>query len=178
MKTKKLFTFCLFSCLTIVCFAQTNDLTEDEKKYIQNARSLFEYFDNRAYSSTLRDSVFEKFVYFDNILADSSKTRVNERKILFDRMFPKMLHLVDSVGIKNLVVVPTRFFINDSTYFKHFGKDGELHKLLPFILTYYNKATPDIPMGLLLFEPRTHKLMAWMIINQGGYWYFLTFNLL
>ncbi len=46
------------------------------------------------------------------------------------------------------------------------------------VFAYYRKEYPENPLGALLFEPETNKLVAWIMINQGGYKYFLTFNLL
>jgi len=45
------------------------------------------------------------------------------------------------------------------------------------VFAYYRKEEPDNPLGTLLFEPETSKLIAWIMINQGGYKYFLIFNL-
>ena len=87
-----------------------------------------------------------------------------------------MLHYVDSVGMENLDAAPTRLFKADKNFFKPFESE-ELKDLLPFTLTYYDKNTPEKPIGVLLFEPKTHKLLAWILLNQGGYYYFLTFNM-
>jgi hypothetical protein len=45
------------------------------------------------------------------------------------------------------------------------------------VFAYYRKDEPENPLGTLLFESGTDKLAAWIMINQGGYKYFLTFNL-
>lgn len=173
---KKLTNFCLILMLTSSCFAQKVQLTIDEEKYYHTAISLFEHFKRKSYDSTQRDLVFKQFVYFDNILADTSKNKIIERIKFFDEVFPKMLHYVDSVGIKNLDAVPSRLFKGNKEFFKPFETE-ELKELLPFTLTYYKKNKPDDPIGVLLFEPKTHKLLAWILLNQGGYYYFLTFNL-
>ena len=45
------------------------------------------------------------------------------------------------------------------------------------VFAYFRKEEPENPLGVLLFESETDKLAAWIMINQGGYGYFLTFNL-
>lgn len=158
------------------CLAQKS-FTPDETKYYTTAKSLLKYFEHKKYDSTHRAAVFEKFVYFDYILADTSKAKIKERIKFFDAFFPRVFHFVDSLGIENLDAKPTRLFKTDTAYFSHFSKKGELKELIGFTLTYYHKKAPQVPLGTLLFEPKTHKLMAWTVIDQGGYWYFLTFNL-
>jgi len=174
--TIKLIITSLLLAFTSNCFSQ-GSFTPDETKYYATVKSLLKHFENKKYDSIQRAVVFEKFVYFDNILADTSKAKINERIKYFDAFFPLVFHFVDSLGVENLDAKPTRLFKSDSTYFSHFGEKGELKELLPFTLTYYHKKAPQVPLGTLLFEPKTHKLLAWAIINQGGYWYFLTFNL-
>ena len=121
--------------------------------------------------------MFKQFVYFDNILSDSSKTRIQQRTKLFDALFYQLTHFIDSVGIENLDAKPTAYFKDNTEFFKPYNNNGELHELLPLTLTYFDKRRPTEPIGTLLFEPKTHKLLAWVMVNQGGYRYFLTFNL-
>ena len=167
----------LLTILTTITFAQNKDWSKDEVQFYATVKSLFEHFEGKTYDTTQRELVFKKFIYFDNILNDTSKTRVQQRIKYFDALFYQMNHFVDSVGLKNLDAKPTHFFKDNKEFFKPYEKDGELHKLLPRTLTYFDKRRPNEPIGTLLFEPKTHKLMAWVVINQGGYYYFLTFNL-
>lgn len=177
MVIQKIFTTFLFLILTTTAFAQANGWTKDEEQFYGAMKSLCEYFKDKTYDTTQRDFVFKQFVYFDNILDDTSKTRIQERIKWFDGLFYKMTHFIDSVGLENLDAKPTMFFKNNKNFYKPFDKGGELHELLPLTLTYYDKRRPNDPIGTLLFEQKTHKLLAWVIINQGGYRYFLTFNL-
>jgi hypothetical protein len=158
-------------------YAQAKDWTKDEEQYYKTIKSLFEYFKGRTYDTTQRDYVFDHFVFFDNNLNDSSKSRLQERLILFDTLFIQMTHFVDSVGIGNLEAKPTYLFRRNKSFFTPYEEGGELNKYLPLTLTYYDKRRPNKPIGTLLFEQKTHKLLAWIIINQGGHRYFLTFNL-
>ena len=177
MITQKLFKTLLFLILTTTSFAQTQGWTKDEKYFYATMKSLCEHFKGKTYDTTQRDFVFKEFVYFDNILSDTSKTRIEKRIEWFDGLFYKMTHFIDSVGFQNLEAKPTTYFKDNKTFFEHYDKGGELNKLLPLTLTYFDKRRPNEPIGTLLFERKTHKLLAWVIIDQGGYRYFLTFNL-
>jgi len=92
---------------------------------------------------------------------------------------------VDSIGIDNLDAKPVRFY-NDHEIYKTFDKEiakesvtGEkMYTEDTNVFAYYRKEDPKNPLGTLLFEPETGKLVAWIMINQGGYRCFLTFNLL
>ena len=178
MNLKRLFNLLLLLILTSSCLAQTKDFTKEEAKNYSTIKSLFEYFKGKGYDSTQRDFVFKQFVYFDNVLADTSKTQILKRTKFFDGLFSQMIHYVDSVGMDNLDAMPTRFFKDNIAFFKPFEAGRDLNEFLPLTLTYYNKKKPKEPIGILLFEPKTHKLLAWILLNQGGYYYFLTFNLL
>ncbi|RNL54726.1 hypothetical protein [Pedobacter jejuensis] len=162
-KTKIIIVFLILSILPFISVAQNK--TVDEEKNYKMIESLLKYYENKKYDTTQRDTVFKKFVYFDNILADTSKKKITGRIKFFDMIFPNIFRYVDSVGIRNLDLVPTRFFKSDTSFYKHFDIDGELNELLPFTLTFYDKRNSKQPIGCLLFEPKTHKLMAWSIIN-------------
>lgn len=178
MTIPKLFKTLLFLILTTSSFAQKKGWTKDEEQFYVKMKSLCEYFKGKTYDTTQRDFVFKEFVYFDNILADTSKTRIEKRIKWFDGLFYQMTHFVDSVGLENLEAKPTNFFKDNKAFYEHYDIGGELNELLPLTLTYFDKRRPNEPIGTLLFELKTHKLLAWAIINQGGYRYFLTFNLL
>ena len=45
------------------------------------------------------------------------------------------------------------------------------------VFVWFKKEDPEEPLGTLLLEPQTNKLLAWIMIDQGGYKYFLIFNL-
>lgn len=168
----------LFLCIN-GSFAQAENWTNSEKQFYATMKSLCEHFKGKHYDTTQRKLVFEKFVYFDNILADTSKAQIKERIVWFDDLFYRMTHYIDSVGLTNLDAKPTRFFKTNETFFKPYAKGGDLSSFLFVTLTYFDKRRPDEPIGTLLFEPKSRKLAAWIVLNQGGnYRYFLTFNLI
>lgn len=173
----KLINTLLFLILATASFAQSKDWTKDEQEYYRTMKSLCEHFRGKTYDTAQRNAVFSEFVYFDNILGDTSKTRIQESIQWFDGLFYQMTHFIDSVGLDNLDAKPTVFFKDQKSFFEPYDKGGELNGLLPLTLTYFDKRRPNEPIGTLLFEQKTHKLLAWVVINQGGYRYFLTFNL-
>jgi hypothetical protein len=177
---KLLITLYLFLALAAQSFAQGNRIPKGQQKPYKVMQALYSYYDGKKYDTLQREAVFKRFVYFDNILADTSESQRRRRIKSFDWLFARAIHFIDSVGVNNLDARPTSYFKYDTSYFHPFAKAGfgGLRKFLPYTLTYFDKRTPTRPIGTLFFEPRTHKLMAWVILNQGGYYYPLSFNLL
>ncbi|WP_460585813.1 hypothetical protein [Hymenobacter arcticus] len=177
---KPLLILCLFLALAPQAFAQDSHMTKSQRKSYKLMQSLCNYYDGEKYDTLQRGAVFQRFVYFDNILVDSSTTRKRKRIQSFDWLFARVIHFIDSVGVVNLDAKPTLYFKNNTSYFYPFAKKsfGGLHKFLPQTLTYFDKRNPTKPIGTLFFESRTHKLVSWVIINQGGHYYPLSFNLL
>ncbi|MFT3747392.1 MAG: hypothetical protein QM768_03715 [Agriterribacter sp.] len=158
--------------------AQSNNWTKDEAEYYKKMKSLCEYIQNERYDTARRGLIFKEFIYFDNVLSDTSIVHIRERTQWFDGLFIMLIRFVDSVGLSNLDAVPTRFFKADTTFFEPYGSGGDLEDCTPYTLTYFDKRHPEHPIGTLLFEVGTHKLLSWIVLNQGGYRYFLTFNLM
>ena len=177
VKIQIIFKTFLFLIFATTSYAQTKGWSKDEEQFYVTMKSLCEHFKNQSYDTSQRDFVFNQFVYFDYVLNDTAKARIQKRIILFDDLFSQMNHFVDSIGLENLDAKPTIFFKDNKTFFEPYEKGGELNGHLPLTLTYFDKRRPTEPLGTLLFEAKTHKLVAWILINQGGYRYFLTFNL-
>jgi hypothetical protein len=166
---------CIFACLTLFAHSQKATWTKDEELYYKTAKELCTYLSHNSYDTSKRDFIFKNYVYFDYVLNDTSITRINSRVAYFDGLFPGIKHFVDSVGLINLDAKPVRFFKHDKEFYKPFTQ--EIKDLGSMTLVYFDKRRPHKPLGTLLFEQKTHKLGAWILINQGGYHYFLTFNL-
>lgn len=177
---KYLIILCLLLAIAAQSLAQGSRIPRDQRQSYKLMQSLCNYYDGKKYDTLQRETVFNRFVYFDNILTDSSTTRKRERIRVFDLLFARAIHFIDSVGTTNLDAKPTLVFKRDKIYFYPFTKKGfgSLHNYLPTTLTYFDKRNLAKPLGTLFFEPNTHKLVAWIIINQGGYYYPLSFNLL
>lgn len=170
-------------------FCQTKDFeewTEIEKKQHSNLKDLASYIYKKDKSKISKDTLFKKYVFFDNVINDTITERKERRKFLFDTLFYYFKASIDSIGIKNYEAKPIRFYKNHKIY-EPFDVDktklesikGEkMHQKDANVFAYYRKDEPENPIGVLLFEPESNKLVSWIMINQGGYKYFLTFSLL
>ncbi len=156
-------------------FGQSRKWSHDEKEMHINIKSLCDYVvENKGRLS--KDTLFQKYIYFDYILNDTLESRRDSRIKSFDTLFYPFRHYLDSIGLENLDAKPIRFFKRSKIY-KPF-KNYELKKLTPDVFVYYFKSSPKVPRGTLFIDRKTKKLVAWILINQGGYYYYLTFNLL
>jgi hypothetical protein len=158
--------------------------TENEKNQYSKLIELANYVYKKEKIEISKDSLFKKYIYFDYVLSDTVSARKEKRLVTFDTIFYPFRKNLDSLGIKSLDAKPVRFYKNHKIYepFKEeiaketisgekmFTKDSN-------VFAYYKKEDPENPLGTLLFESKTNKLVSWIMINQGGYKYFLTFNL-
>ncbi|MEE9432152.1 MAG: hypothetical protein V3V16_13970 [Melioribacteraceae bacterium] len=159
--------------------------TENELAQYSKLTELANYVYKKKKTEFSKDSLFEKYIYFDYVLKDTVSERKEKRLVAFDTIFHYFRKNLDSIGIKNLDAKPVRFYKNHKIY-EPFREDiaketvgGEkMYTKDANVFAYYKKEEPKNPLGVLLFEPETDKLVAWIMINQGGYKYFLTFNLL
>jgi hypothetical protein len=158
--------------------------TENELAQYTKLNELAQYVHNKEKSEISNDSLFAKYIYFDYVLNDTVSERKEERLSKFNGIFDFFVNTVDSIGLKNLGAKPVRFYKNHKIY-EPFDKEiamesvggKKMYSKDANVFAYYRKEEPQNPLGTLLFEPETDKLIAWIMINQGGYKYFLTFNL-
>lgn len=130
--------------------------------------------------------MFDKYVYFDYVLNDTNIVRKEKRLAKFDTIFYYFRKTVDSLGFKNLDAKPIRFYKNHKIYNPFDEKRTKLKTVGgkkmytndANVFAYYRKEDPENPLGVLQFEGTSNKLGSWILINQGGYHYFLTFSLL
>ena len=176
---KKIFQiyFCLLTTMFFYNnnFAQTKQLQESETANFKTLKGLVNFIHKKSYSVSKRNILFDKYILFDYVLNDTSKERIDNRVALFDGLFSKFQHFIDSAGLNNLDALPIRFFKDDPQY-KPFTE--ELKEVGPNTFAFFNKNSPSLPLGLILFDEKTHKIVSWIMIDQGGYKYFLTFNML
>ena len=150
--------------------------SESEKGFHATAEGLSEFLSEHEYDSTLRDTIISRYVYFDNILQDTSLSRLQGRRAWLDTLLVVFDDFVDSVGMANLDAKPLRFCADDTVFFEPYAH--ELREAVPVCLAYFDKRNPDQMIGTLLFEEQTQKLGAWVVLNQGEARFFLTFSLL
>ena len=170
-------------------FAQntsSKNWTENELAQYSKLIELGNYVHNKKKSEISKDTLFKEYIFFDYVLNDTVSLRKEKRIVAFDTIFSFFKKTLDSIGLKNLDAKPVRFYKNHKIYEPF---DEEQSKLTTVggekmyskdanVFAYYRKEEPENPIGVLLFEPETDKLVAWIMIDQGGYKYFLTFNLL
>ena len=159
------------SCETKNKFA---DWTEKEKRQYQKLTELAEYVSGKEKSEISKDLLFDKYIEFDYVLKDTSEARKDSRIQSFDTLFHYFKKPIDSIGIENLDAKPVRFY-KEHEIFEPFKKN--LAEIEPNVFAYYEKSDPENPKGVLWFDQESDKMIAWILLNQGGHRYFLSFNL-
>lgn len=150
--------------------AQDIAWTKSEMEYYSKTKQLCTFLKSNPYDTSKRKFIFENFIFFNNVKNDTTQNRIN----YFDMLLYTLYHFVDSVGIENLDAKPLRYFKNDNAFYKPFEEDLKWADSL--VLVYYDKRTPKKPIGSLLYEPKSRKLISWVMLNMGGY-LFLTPNI-
>ena len=178
---------CILILVTCFCFGQKNDFknwTEHEKSQYSILNELAQYVSGKQKSEISKDTLFNKFIFFDYVLKDTDLERRENRLATFDTLFYSFRKTIDSFGLENLDAKPMRFYKDHEIYKPfdvRFAKESisgeKLYIKDENIFAYYRKENPENPLGELAFEPKTNKLVAWIMLDQGGYKYFLTFNL-
>jgi len=160
--------------------------TENDKAQYSKLKELAKYVYKKEKAEISKDSLFENYVYFDNVLNDTVTERRERRIVAFDTLFYFFRKTIDSIGLENLDAKPVRFYKKHKIYEPFDEEKAELkavggEKMYAKddnVFAYYRKEEPENPLGVLLFEPESDKLGAWIMISQGGYKYFLTFSIL
>jgi hypothetical protein len=163
---------------TLISFGQSkvsNEWTEKEVKQYKTLLDLAQYVYGKSKTEISNDILFEKYIEFSYVLKDTSKVRIKKRIESFDTLFSFFRKPIDSVGVNKLDAKPIRFYKHHDIY-KPFEK--QLAQIAPDVFVYFVKDRPDDPKGTLWLDPKSNKLIAWILLSQGGTYYFLSFNLL
>ena len=174
--------------LGFLSFGQTishSDWTANELKQYKTLQKLGSYVHKKEKNELSRDTLFSNYIYFDYLLKDTDTARKERRVEAFDTIFDFFRQTVNKIGLENLDAKPIRFY-KDHEIYKPFNKNlakesisGEkMYAADQNVFVWFKKENPEEPLGTLLLEPQTNKLLAWIMIDQGGYKYFLLFNLL
>jgi hypothetical protein len=164
----------------------SEDWTDNDKAQYAKLKELANYVYKKEKSEISKDTLFKHYVYFANVLNDTVTERRERRIIAFDGLFDYFRKTVDSIGFENLDAKPVRFYKNYKIYEPFDEEKAELKTVKgekmyakdDNVFAYYRKEEPENPLGVLLIDPETDKLLAWIMINQPGYSWFLTFNIL
>jgi hypothetical protein len=172
---KKLTLF-IFIVLNIhPAFSQkVNSFSAKEKEYYNTIKGFCKYLQENPGALKNRDIIFKNWVLFDYVLTDTSESRKNKRIEQMDQLLAAFKHFIDSAGAENLDAAPIRYYKDSKEFFKPFAEN--LAEQVSVTFAYYYKNNLQHPLGYLLFDEKTGKLVSWVLINQGGHYYFLTFN--
>lgn len=150
--------------------------SKPEDVYYRTIKDLCEYLHQHANLQKNRDYITDKWVLFDYILNDTSLSRKQKRIKKLDVLLASFKNFIDSAGLENIDAKPLRYYKDSPEIYGLFS--GPLSDHINQIFVYFNKKTPTIPIGYLLFDEITGKLISWILIKEGGECYFLTFNIM
>lgn len=169
-----------------ICNGQNNkfdDWTDKQKKQYRILDELAHYVSNKDNIELSKDILFENYIEFEYVLQDTILDRKESRIQKYDGLFYYFRKTIDSLGIENLDAKPIRFYKDHEIYepfenltngpFKNHLSEQEKN-----VFAYYEKDMPEQPKGVLLFDNESNKLLAWILLNQGGYRFFLLFNIM
>jgi hypothetical protein len=148
--------------------------TEAEKNYYKVLSDFCQYL--KGSDEYSRDVVLERFIEFEYVLNDTSVARIERRKIQLDTLVLQFEKYIDLVGLENLDAKPLRLY--SPIHKIRLPFNGELGDISNEVFAYYRKGREDYPIGTIWFNKENGKIISWILINQGGYYYFLTFSLL
>lgn len=150
--------------------------TKNEKKEYNTINHFCSYLTNNPFNEINQDSIFNNYIYFDYASKDSNTDRKNKRILQFNGLLQNFKRYLDSVGVGNLDTKPVRFFKSDAAFYEPFK--NELKSSAENTFAYFIKSDPNKPLGYLLFDEKSSKLVSWILIDQGGTHYFLTFDMM
>jgi hypothetical protein len=144
-----------------------------ENRRVENYKNFCEYLKRADSTAFDRSVILNQYVDFYLGEKDTSQSRFkNSTSHLFN--FCSVLKKgMGSLNKADYDVIPISEY-----HFNQFKPYDELAELNDRVFVCYLKKNPDQPLGFLLFAPQSDKLYSWMLINQGGYHYFLTLNLI
>jgi hypothetical protein len=152
------------------------DFSSKEKEYYNTLKGFCQYLETTPDPLKTPAIIYKRWVVFDYALNDTSQSRKETREKEMDQLLAAFKHFLDSAGVDNLEAAPIRFYKDSIEFFKPFAEN--LSAQIPVTFAYFNKNKLHRPIGYLLFDEKTGKLVSWILINQGGYYYFLTLNLM
>lgn len=179
----KIIIFYILVSATFTCSGQSKKFenwSQSEKSQYNTLFDLAKYVDGKVKDEISKDTLFNRYIYFDYVLNDTNIERRERRLAAFDTLFYSFRKTIDSLGIENLDAKPVRFYKNHKIY-EPFDKEAAMESVggkkmyseSSNVFAYYLKKKPETPLGTLLFNAETYKLGAWIMIDQGGYKYFL-----
>jgi hypothetical protein len=144
-----------------------------DKQRIINFKNFFNYLRKTDTLNIDTSLLQKKYINISYIKNDTSRTRLLRRTSYFISLCYILKKVADTLKIHDYGAM------NIKSYHLHDPKEyEELQTNNDNIYVYFLKSHPDAPLGFLLFAPNSDKIYSCILINQGGYHYFLTLNLL
>ncbi len=160
--------------ITSTCNAQQlENWSANEQRFYKTLTAFCTYITTTKQFS--RDTIFNRYFLF-NTYNNIPVSEYNQRVIAFDSLVLRLKYFIDSTGINNLDAMPLRFFATDKKTMLPFT--GELKQDEPRVFVYFIKTNMTKPLGYLLFDNASGKIISWLLIQQSSRYYFFTFDLI
>ena len=147
-----------------------------QQRYYATLTELCHFLEQDPANINRQQYILDHYLDFPPAPTDHSTPKDAERLKAFGILISQFKHFIDSVGLDNIDAKPAQYWSNDSIAYTPFLKGVKESPLN--CLGYFNKRSPQKPYGYLLFNPESGKLISWLLLNQGGYYYFFQFNML
>ena len=147
-----------------------------QQKYYVLLNEFCHFLENNPRNITNQQYIFHHYVDYPPLYTDTLNKKNAERLTAFGILLAHFKTFIDSVGLDNLDAKPAQFWKHDSLAFAPFLHGLDEHPAN--CLGYFAKSSPNKPIGYILFDPKSEKLVSWFLINQGGTYYFFKFTML
>ncbi len=166
---KKIICISVLICLSQFLFAQENlDIQR-----VNNFRSFCKYLKKTDSLKLDTFVLFHRYVDINYIKSDSSKVRIQKRLQYMVKLCRDVKSHVNMLWLKDYDATKLSNY-----HFKNAEETNGLKEIEDQVYVYFLKAKPETPLGYIRFAPQTNKVISWILINQGGYHYFLTLNMM
>jgi hypothetical protein len=186
--------------IMLICFIalmgelQAQSLSGQEKQRVKLLHRFCKYVKKTPPEQMDRALLVERYLAFEHIFRDSAQGHLQEK--VFVKLMKDLHTILDTTHINSYRVVPwhkyryqeklPRMIWEEEPLTHIWGKPlpdkRNSHKQavlegtrqLDYTMVCYKKEKPQEPLYYFLFDER-NKILSWLLINQGGLHYFLTF---
>lgn len=163
----------LFYTFSVCVYSQDKEFKgwlPAEINYYNNLKGLAEYVNGKSDVNIGQDSIIHKFLKIE----EASRDSVNKNTVYSieyrNGVFTSFVNKINSHGLDNLDAKPLRFYKENDSLYRPFV--SALKEVAPNVMVYYRKECPEKPLGTLLFDNETHKLISWVLLQGAGASYF------
>ena len=173
----KFMVFLLFCTYGICTYSQDFEgWLPEEIKYYNNLKRLAEYVNEKSEVDIGMDTTIQKFLKIEEASRDSINRNTVYSIEYRNGVFSNFVKGINKHGLENLDAKPLRFYKENDSLYRPF--DRALKEVAPDfdpnVMVYFRKENPEKPLGTLLFDVETHKLISWVLLKgEGGSYFFL-----